>query len=80
MTPAEAVYWHRLNGVFFGAFLPQFVTPGPDARFQLALLAITFLTLAAGLDSLWAVFAARFSRATRINVGCSTRQPGHHEA
>ncbi|MFO1136624.1 MAG: LysE family translocator [Rhodoblastus sp.] len=62
--------------LFFGAFLPQFVTPGPDARFQLALLAITFLTLAAGLDSLWAVFAARFSRALRVEGRLRNRLMG----
>lgn len=49
--------------LFFSAFLPQFVTPGPDAQAQLALLAVTFLALAASLDSIWALFAARFSGA-----------------
>jgi len=62
--------------LFFGAFLPQFVTPGPDARAQLALLAATFLALAAALDSLWALFAARFSRALRVNGRLRNRLTG----
>jgi threonine/homoserine/homoserine lactone efflux protein len=62
--------------LFFGAFLPQFVTPGPDARAQLALLAATFLALAAALDSLWALFAARFSRALRANGRLRNRLTG----
>jgi homoserine/homoserine lactone efflux protein len=45
--------------LFFGAFLPQFVTPGADAGRQLALLATTFLALATCLDSLWALSAGR---------------------
>ncbi|HMN71742.1 MAG TPA: LysE family translocator [Rhodoblastus sp.] len=62
--------------LFFGAFLPQFVTPGPDARAQLALLAATFLALAASLDSLWAIFAARFSGALRANGRLRNRLTG----
>lgn len=62
--------------LFFGAFLPQFVTPGPEARVQLALLAATFLGLAAFLDSLWALFAARFSRALRADGRLRNRLTG----
>jgi len=47
--------------LFFGAFLPQFVTPGPNVRTQLAVLAATFLVLAMALDSVWANFAARLA-------------------
>jgi threonine/homoserine/homoserine lactone efflux protein len=45
--------------LFFGAFLPQFVQPGPHAVGQLVLLAATFVTISATLDSLWAVLAGR---------------------
>ncbi len=62
--------------LFFGAFLPQFVTPGPDARVQLAVLAVTLLGLAAALDSLWAFFAARFSRALRADGRLRNRLTG----
>lgn len=45
--------------LFCGAFLPQFVTPGPDATGQLMVLAITFLVVSTVLDSLWAMLAGR---------------------
>ena len=45
--------------LFCGAFLPQFVTPGPDAARQLMLLAITFFVVSTVLDSLWAMLAGR---------------------
>ena len=45
--------------LFCGAFLPQFVTPGPGATRQLMLLAITFFVVSTLLDSLWAMLAAR---------------------
>ena len=45
--------------LFCGAFLPQFVTPGPDATRQLVLLAGTFFVVSTVLDSLWAMLAGR---------------------
>jgi homoserine/homoserine lactone efflux protein len=45
--------------LFVGAFLPQFVTPGPTASDQLLLLAVTFLVVATVLDSLWAILTRR---------------------
>ena len=45
--------------LFCGAFLPQFVTPGPDATRQLVLLAVTFFVVSTVLDSLWATLAGR---------------------
>lgn len=45
--------------VFFGAFLPQFVTHDAPLRPQLALLSTTFLALAMTLDSCWAAVAGR---------------------
>jgi len=45
--------------LFCGAFLPQFVTPRPDATRQLVVLAITFFVVSTVLDSLWAILAGR---------------------
>ena len=45
--------------LFCGAFLPQFVTPGPDATRQLVLLAGAFFVVSTVLDSLWAMLAGR---------------------
>lgn len=45
--------------LFYGAFLPQFVTAGDAATAQLSLLAVTFLTIAVVLDSGWAILAHR---------------------
>ena len=45
--------------LFYGAFLPQFITPGPTASDQLLLLAVTFLVVAVVLDSAWALLAGR---------------------
>ena len=44
--------------LFYGAFFPQFVTPGPGAGTQVAVLSALFLALAVGLDGLWALAAA----------------------
>ncbi len=45
--------------LFYGAFLPQFITPGPAAADQLLLLAVTFLVVAIVLDGVWAILAGR---------------------
>ena len=44
--------------LFYGAFFPQFVIPGPSAGTQVAVLSAVFLALAVGCDSLWALTAA----------------------
>lgn len=48
--------------LFYGAFFPQFVSGGPDAGIEIALLSATFLTLAILVDGAWAVTAARARR------------------
>jgi threonine/homoserine/homoserine lactone efflux protein len=45
--------------LFYGAFFPQFITPGPTAADQLLLLAVTFLVVAIVCDSVWAILAGR---------------------
>lgn len=45
--------------LFFGAFLPQFVSGENGYAGQVLLLSATFLLLAAVLDSLYAVMAGR---------------------
>ncbi|TGD96259.1 LysE family translocator [Methylobacterium nonmethylotrophicum] len=45
--------------LFFGAFLPQFVSRDAEPLGQLALLAATFLVLAIGFDAVWALLAGR---------------------
>jgi threonine/homoserine/homoserine lactone efflux protein len=45
--------------LFYGAFFPQFITPGPTAGDQLLLLAVTFLMVAIVCDSGWAILAGR---------------------
>lgn len=48
--------------LFYGALLPQFIEPSQPAGPQLALLAATFVVVAAAGDSLWAVLAGRSRR------------------
>lgn len=47
--------------LFYSAFFPQFVTPGPRVAAQVTLLSAVFLALTVTLDSLWA-FAASWAR------------------
>jgi len=48
--------------VFFVAFLPQFIRPGPDVARQLWVLALTFVALATLNAMLYALFAASARR------------------
>jgi threonine/homoserine/homoserine lactone efflux protein len=48
--------------MFYGAFFPQFVDPGRDVGWQIAVLSATFLGLAVLLDGTWALLAGRFRR------------------
>jgi homoserine/homoserine lactone efflux protein len=45
--------------LFYGAFLPQFVTPWANATDQLLVLATTFIAIAILLDGTWALLAGR---------------------
>ena len=59
--------------LFFLAFLPQFVDPERgDARAQILLLGLTFLVVAFGTDTLYALLGGRAGRLLRT--------PGVHRA
>jgi threonine/homoserine/homoserine lactone efflux protein len=45
--------------LFYGAFFPQFVTPGAAMWHQLAVLSATYLAIAVAVDSGWAVLGGR---------------------
>ncbi len=45
--------------LFYGAFLPQFISPDPPVGPQLALLCATCVAIAVVIDSLWAILAGR---------------------
>jgi len=62
--------------LFYGAFLPQFVTPGVSLTTQLALLSGTFLVVAIVLDGAWALLAARFGKALAVNGRLRNRLTG----
>lgn len=62
--------------LFYGAFLPQFITPGPTAADQLLLLAATFLVVAVVLDSVWALLAGRLRGLLMTHVRLRNRLTG----
>jgi homoserine/homoserine lactone efflux protein len=45
--------------LFYGAFFPQFISPDAPIAPQVALLSVTFMAIAGGLDSVWALLAGR---------------------
>jgi homoserine/homoserine lactone efflux protein len=45
--------------LFYGAFFPQFITPGPHMAAQIGILSATFLIISMTLDSCWALLAGR---------------------
>jgi len=62
--------------LFYGAFFPQFITPGPTAADQLLLLAVTFLVVAVVLDSAWALLAGRLRALLVTHVRLRNRLTG----
>ena len=62
--------------LFYGAFLPQFITPGPTASDQLLLLAVTFLVVAVVLDIAWALLAGRLRVLLMAHVRLRNRLTG----
>ena len=62
--------------LFYGAFLPQFIMPGPSAADQLLLLAVTFLVVAVVLDGLWAILAGRLRALLAVHARLRNRLTG----
>ena len=55
-----AVIWSNPKALlFFGAFIPQFVTPGDNAFLQMLVLGATFMLVATILDGAYALAAGR---------------------
>ncbi|MFI4998797.1 MAG: LysE family translocator [Reyranellales bacterium] len=62
--------------LFYGAFLPQFITQGPRAADQLLLLAATFLGVAIVCDGTWAILAGRLRALLNMRVRLRNRLTG----
>lgn len=62
--------------LFFGAFLPQFVSADADPLGQLTLLAATFFAMATIFDSMWAIAAHRFRLALAVKGALRNRLTG----
>jgi threonine/homoserine/homoserine lactone efflux protein len=62
--------------LFYGAFFPQFVRPGPDAAAQLLLLAVTFLAIAIVMDGTWAILAGRLRALLTLHARLRNRITG----
>jgi threonine/homoserine/homoserine lactone efflux protein len=62
--------------LFYAAFLPQFLNPGPGLAGQLALLSATFVVIAVIVDGGWALLAARFREALAVNGRLRNRLTG----
>jgi threonine/homoserine/homoserine lactone efflux protein len=62
--------------LFFGAFLPQFVSPAPPLLPQLLILSMTFLALAVILDGAWALLAGRLRSVLRTRACLRNRLQG----
>jgi homoserine/homoserine lactone efflux protein len=62
--------------LFYGAFLPQFISPEASITSQLVLLSVTFVAIAVLLDAAWALLAARFRAALATNGKLRNRLTG----
>jgi homoserine/homoserine lactone efflux protein len=62
--------------LFYTAFFPQFLTPGPSLPRQIALLSVTFVAIALIVDGGWALLAARFRGALAVNGRLRNRMTG----
>ena len=62
--------------LFYGAFFPQFIAPNRAIGPQLAVLCTTYLILAGGIDSLWALAAGRMRAALARHARARNRVSG----
>jgi homoserine/homoserine lactone efflux protein len=62
--------------LFYSAFFPQFVMPDAPIAPQVTLLSLTFLAIAVGLDSGWAMLAGRVRGALAIRPRLRNRLSG----
>ena len=62
--------------LFYAAFFPQFLVSGAHVGPQIAMLAATFLAIAAIVDSGWALLAARFRGLLAVNGRLRNRLTG----
>ena len=62
--------------LFYSAFFPQFIAPDAPIAPQVTLLSLTFLVIAAGLDSGWALLAGRVRGALAIRPRLRNRLSG----
>ena len=62
--------------LFYGAFLPQFITPGPSAAGSSCCWPSTFLVVAVLLDSVWALLAGRLRALVVTHVRLRNRLTG----
>lgn len=62
--------------LFYGAFFPQFISPGQGVPSQVLSLSAVFLVLAISIDSLWALAAGRARRALAVRGRLRNRVSG----
>ncbi len=62
--------------LFYGAFFPQFITPGQGVAAQVLALSAVFLALAVTVDSLWALAAGRARRVLAVHGRLRNRVSG----
>jgi threonine/homoserine/homoserine lactone efflux protein len=62
--------------LFYGAFLPQFVSPGDGARRDLLVLSATFVCMAIVMDGTWALLGDRARSALERHRGLTERLSG----
>jgi len=62
--------------LFYGAFFPQFITPGADIVPQIVLLSATFLVIGIMLDGCWALLAGRVRNVLAVRGRLRNRLSG----
>jgi threonine/homoserine/homoserine lactone efflux protein len=62
--------------LFYGAFFPQFISPGQSITSQILALSAVFLVIAITVDSLWALAASRARRALAVRGRLRNRVSG----